>query len=153
MSEIVEKVKELCETISKDSQFIRCQKIVDVFINDKEKNSEYQALLEKQRTLHSKKMDGKLTQDDVDSFDAECERVFALPAVSEFLEAQDALDQLNDLISRYVELTFEFGRVPTQSELEDEIEAEEELAEMHHHGCGDPDCDCEEDCGDNCSCK
>ena len=153
MSLIAKKVKELCETIASDTQFSKCQKIVDSFIKNEESNNEYQSLLELQRELHVKKIEGCLSETEVVSFDKRCEEVFSQPAVAEFLDAQDALDQLNDLINRYVELTFEFGRVPTASEIEEEVAAEEELSDMHHHGCGDPDCGCEEDCGDDCSCN
>ncbi len=143
-SAIVTKVIELCETVSSDAQFKKCQGIVDQFINNPEDNQDYQDLLEFQRGLNLKKMDGELTQDEIDAFDVKCEEVFSQPAVAEFLESQDALDQLSDLLNRYVELTFEFGRVPTDAELVEEQEAEEELhdhAHSHEGGCGD-DCGC-----------
>jgi len=158
MSLIAEKTMELCQTIAADSQFVKFQQIVDAFIKNEDGHREYQDLLELQRTLHGKKMEGTLTQDEINAFDEKCNVVFAQPVVAEFLEAQDALDQLNDMISRHVELTFEFGRVPTKTELEEELEAESELNDHHHAcdnedcGCGD-DCGCDDDCGDDCSCS
>ena len=135
MSLIREKAVELCQVIASDEQFIKFQKIVDNFINDKEINSDYQSLLELQRELNIKKIEGKLTQPEIDEFDRKCDEVFSQSAVAEFLEAQDALDQLLDMLNRYVELTFEFGRVPTEKEVDEEARAEEELAEQHEHDC------------------
>jgi len=144
---------ELCQTIATDAQFSKCQQIVDTFIKDEEGHREYQDLLELQRDLHGKKMEGTLTQEEIGLFDEKCNTVFAQPAVSEFLEAQDALDQLSDMINRHVELTFEFGRVPTQDELKEERDAEDELNSHHHNGCDNDDCECEDDCGEDCSCS
>lgn len=134
MSLIREKLVELCDTISSDEKFVRYQKIVDEFINDNDVNSDYQELLELQKELNIKKLEEKLTSDDVDYFDAECARVFAQPKVSEFLEAQDALDQLLDMVNRYVELTFEFGKTPTEEEVAEEEKAEEEIEAEVSHG-------------------
>ena len=141
MSLVVKKTIELCEAIAADVKFVKCQKVIDAFVNNEGDNKEYQNLLEEQGVLDDKKIEGNLSDDEILTFEAKCTKVFALPAVSEFLGAQDSLDQLTELINRHVDLTLEFGRVPTSAELEEECDVENELDDAHGHGdCGDSSC-------------
>lgn len=158
--EILAKVIQLCTEITENEQFKDNYNAIENFVKDGENNGDYLQLLEAQGELQQKKHEGTLTEEEIYGFEDECTRVFAQEPVKNFLEAQDALDQLGELSTKFIELTIARGAVPSIDDVVEEIQAEHAHAHGHAHGegCGDDhECcgeheDGEHGCGDDCGC-
>ena len=158
--EILAKVVHLCTEMTENEQFKACHKTIENFVQDEENNSDYLQLLQLQSDLHLKKNEGTLTEGEIHGFEDECARVFAQKPVKVFLEAQDALDQLGELATKFIELTVARGVVPTIDEVISEVDEEHGHSHGHGCGCGDDDHECcgghedgEHGCGDDCGCR
>ncbi len=115
---IVQKTRELCETIVQQPQFQSIRQRVDAFLADAEAQSQYQCLSDLGQQLHDKQHQGQtLTSAEIAAFDRQRD-IFARNAVARaFVEAQEEMHQLQQQISQYVSKTLELGAVPTAEDL------------------------------------
>ena len=122
------KTVDLCEAIVQEPQFQNIRQRVDQFMSNPAAQSQYEKLSEKGRALHEKQHSGaQLTPREVAEFDSEREALFANPVAKGFLDAQEQMHELQQSVSQLVTKTFELGRVPSESDLEEG---------SCGHGCG-----------------
>lgn len=115
---VIEKTKELCETLLAQDSYSRLKGQLDAFVNDSEAQQMYQALSEKQSELVQKQeQSGNLTEEEIKAFEDQRERLLMHPVAGGFVEAQQGFEELRDTIVRYVTKSFELGRVPTADEV------------------------------------
>lgn len=117
---ITSKIIELCATIATDERFNAYRNSVLDFIDNEDKYPDYFKLLSYQEELESKKNGG----DDIS--DEESEQLATLGATAfankdivAFMEAQDALDQVQDLVNNAMSFVMDTGRAPTADEIKE----------------------------------
>jgi cell fate (sporulation/competence/biofilm development) regulator YlbF (YheA/YmcA/DUF963 family) len=125
-SSVLEKTLELCAEIVADPEVNRLQENVERFLNDDAARTQYQSVHERGEELHQKQHAGiKLSSSEIKEFEAARDALFSNQVASDFMEAQEELSKLQKKISKYVNLTLELGRVPT----------EQDIAEASGGGC------------------
>lgn len=115
---VVEKTIELCEALLAQDSYKELKGKLDAFVADPAAQEMYQNLSRKQSELVSKQQSGEeLTEEDIQAFEDDRERLLMHPVAGGFVEAQRGFEELRDLITNYVTKTFELGRVPTEDEV------------------------------------
>jgi cell fate (sporulation/competence/biofilm development) regulator YlbF (YheA/YmcA/DUF963 family) len=126
---VISKTKELCAEIATDPGFLKLQADVERFLNDDAARLQYQSVHERGEELHQKQHAGiELGSAEIREFEAARDALFENPIAVDFMNAQRQLETLQKQIGKYVGMTLELGRVPT----------DEEIAEAEHQGgcCG-----------------
>lgn len=118
-SVIMEKTKELCQTIVDQPEFQGLRRHVDAFMADAAAQSQYQSVVEKGERLQEKQQSGKpLSPAEIQEFEAERETLIKNPVAKGFLDAQQQMHDLRQSVNKYVSKTFEIGRMPTPEDFE-----------------------------------
>ena len=124
---IISKTRELCESIASDDQFQKLQADVERFLNDDAAKLQYQTVHEKGEELHHKQQAGvELGAAEVKAFEDARDTLFDNKTASSFMDAQRSLETMQKQIGKYVSMTLELGRVPS----------DEEIAESENAGGG-----------------
>jgi cell fate (sporulation/competence/biofilm development) regulator YlbF (YheA/YmcA/DUF963 family) len=132
-SSVMEKTRELCAAIAEDQHFAKLQKDVERFLDDDAARLMYQTVHERGEELHHKQHAGvKLAPAEIREFEAARDELMRNEVASAFLDAQGELENLQRTINKYVNMTLELGRVPT----------EKDIVESEQGGC----------CGGGCGC-
>ena len=117
---IISKTKELCAQIASDEKFIQLQTAVECFLSDPAAKLQYQTVHEKGEELHHKQHAGvELGSSEIKSFEDARDALFETKVAADFMDAQRTLEAMQKDISRYIGMTLELGRVPTDKEIED----------------------------------
>lgn len=115
---VISKTKELCASLLELESYKRMKSQLDAFVEDQEAQQMYQALSQKQSELVQKQeTTGDLTEEEIQAFEDQRERLLMHPVAGGFVEAQQGFEELRDTIVRYVTKTFELGRVPSEDEV------------------------------------
>jgi cell fate (sporulation/competence/biofilm development) regulator YlbF (YheA/YmcA/DUF963 family) len=132
-SSVMTKTRELCAAIAADAHFTKLQKDVERFLSDDGARLMYQTVHQRGEELHQKQHSGiKLAPSEISEFESARDALMSNEVASAFLDAQDELESLQKTIGKYVNMTLELGRVPT----------EQDIAESEKGGC----------CGGGCGC-
>jgi cell fate (sporulation/competence/biofilm development) regulator YlbF (YheA/YmcA/DUF963 family) len=133
-SSVMEKTRELCAAIAEDKHFAKLQKDVERFLDDDAARLMYQTVHERGEELHHKQHAGvKLSPTEIREFEAARDELMRNDVASAFLDAQGELENLQRTINKYVNMTLELGRVPT----------DKDIAESEKGGCcGGGGCGC-----------
>jgi cell fate (sporulation/competence/biofilm development) regulator YlbF (YheA/YmcA/DUF963 family) len=125
---VLDKTRELCSTILAQPNMTTIRKNIDTFMADQSSRSQYEALMAKGQELHDKQHRSlPLTGEEVGAFEKQREAVINNPVARGFLDAQQALHELQEQVQKHVSKTLELGRMPT----------EEDMSEGScGHGCG-----------------
>jgi len=126
---VLNKTKELCAEIAADPSFLKLQADVERFLSDDAARLQYQSVHERGEELHHKQHAGiELGSGEIRDFEAARDALFENTIAVDFMNAQRQLEALQKQIGKYVSMTLELGRVPT----------DEEIAEAEHSGgcCG-----------------
>ena len=116
---VVEKTRELCQSILDDPQYQSMKRHIDVFMNDDDAKTQYQLVLDKNDHLTHKQSQGlQLTDQEVDEFEALRAKLFNNPVAKSFMEAQGLMQEIHQSVQKYISKTFELGRVPEAEDLE-----------------------------------
>ena len=125
---VLEKTRELCQTIVSQPEFISIRKRVDSFMADATAQAQYQSLSERSHYLQHKQAQGLQLEDaEVTAFDKERDAFFGNPIAKDFMDAQEEMQQVQQSVNQMVTKTFELGRVPEETELDNG---------SCGHGCG-----------------
>lgn len=117
-SAVMTKTRELCAAIAGDEHFSRLQKDVERFLDDDCARLMYQTVHERGEELHQKQHAGiKLAPTEIREFEAARDELMRNEVASSFLEAQGELEAMQRTIGKYITMTLELGRVPTEGEL------------------------------------
>jgi len=117
---IISKTKELCATIAGDAQFIKLQADVERFLSDDSAKLQYQSVHEKGEELHHKQHAGvELGTSEIKAFEDARDSLFDNRIAADFMDAQRTLESIQKDIAKYVSMTLELGRVPTDKEIEE----------------------------------
>lgn len=117
---ILQKTRELCETILQQPQFQSIRRRVEAFLADPEAQSQYECLSDLGQQLHDKQSQGlTLTSAEIAAFDRQREIFARNPVAAGFVEAQEEMHQMQQQITQYVSKTLELGAVPAEGDLAD----------------------------------
>ena len=116
---VVQKTRELCETIVRQDQFADMLARVDRFLADAPAQQLYQEASHSQEQLVAKQEEGiDLTAEEIDAYERQRESLFANEVAGDFLAARQEMQKVQDTVAQYVSLTFELGRVPSEDDLQ-----------------------------------
>jgi cell fate (sporulation/competence/biofilm development) regulator YlbF (YheA/YmcA/DUF963 family) len=125
---VMEKTKELCQSILNQPEVRSLRQKIDVFMADNNARGQYETLMEKGQMLHEKQHSGQpLDQREVADFEKLRDSFLKNPVASAFLDAQEELQKMQKSITQLVSKTFELGRIPEAEDLE---------SGSCGHGCG-----------------
>jgi cell fate (sporulation/competence/biofilm development) regulator YlbF (YheA/YmcA/DUF963 family) len=117
-SSVITKTRELCASIANDPHVVMLQGQVERFLNDDAARLQYQSVHERGEELHHKQHAGiQLGAAEIREFEAAREALFENEIARDFLSAQQELEKLQKEIGKYVSMTLELGRVPTEDDI------------------------------------
>jgi len=127
-TKIEEKTRELCQTIVEQPEMSSIRRRIDTFLADSGARGQYEAVMSKGNALHEKQHSGQpLDGVEVAEFEKHRDELLKNPVARAFLDAQEELHGMQHSIQKVVSKTFELGRVPTATDLEEG---------SCGHGCG-----------------
>lgn len=114
---VIQKTKELCQTILDQPAYQEMKRTIQAFIADPDMSAHYQRLCDKQDALHHKHEHGEMiTDEEVADFEKDETNFLANPVAQGFIDAQRQMHKIEQTISAYVRKTFETGRLPTEDD-------------------------------------
>lgn len=118
VSTIEKRIQELCEAIVADSGIKTARDQAETFLADEEAVALYRDMATLGRSLHHKQHQGEEpTPMEMNRYTDLQNRCDAHPLVSAFIEAQETLGDVAELVNKYVSKTLERGSVPSESEV------------------------------------
>lgn len=115
---ILEKTRELCQTIVDQPEFQQIRARIDAFLADAQARLLYETVLERGELLQQKQRAGlPLSQEEIDEFETSRELLLNNPVARAFIEAQHQIQQIQAAVTHWVTKTFEIGRVPTEADM------------------------------------
>lgn len=115
---VVQKTKELCQTILEQPSMRSIRERIDAFMADDKTRGAYDDLVNKGQALqHKQQMSMPLSGDEISDFEKHRDTLLQNPVARGFLDAQEELHQVQQSIHKYVNKTLELGRMPTDDEL------------------------------------
>jgi cell fate (sporulation/competence/biofilm development) regulator YlbF (YheA/YmcA/DUF963 family) len=116
---IVQKTRELCQSILDHPEFQTLRRDIDVFMSNESAKGDYQSLVEKSEELNHKQHQGvQLTQDEITAYESQRERVVNNPVAAGFIRAQQEVHGIQESVNKFLSKTFELGRVPSSEDLD-----------------------------------
>ena len=118
-SPVIEKTKELCETLMEQPSFHDIRNRIEAFAGDASSREQYNRLCDMQEKLQAKDGQGlELSDEEIAAYEKEREALFANPVASAFMDAQQELHKLQQTVGQYISKTFKLGRLPTDADFE-----------------------------------
>jgi len=125
---VVQKTKELCQTILDQPEFQTMRQQIESFMANDEAKLQYQLLSERGEYLRHKQQQGlQLSDEEASEFEEQREQFLNNPVARGFLNAQQEMHKVRESVGQFVSKTFELGRVPN---------AEDFDSGSCGHGCG-----------------
>ncbi|HMC27837.1 MAG TPA: YlbF family regulator [Verrucomicrobiae bacterium] len=119
---IVQKTRELCQTIVEQPEFQSIRQRIDTFMADDVAKVQYQTVVEKGDMLqHKQQMGLPMSAEEISDFEKNRDALINNPVARDFLDAQQAMQKVQESVGQYVAKTFELGRPPSEEDF---------------HGCG-----------------
>lgn len=116
---VLDQTLNLCRTILDQPEFVLHTEKIEKFLADDKAKEVYMSVTERGQELHQMQHQGvEIAEDDARAFGDLREGMMANPVISDFLEAQDALNSTHQKISTYVAKTLELGRIPSEEDLQ-----------------------------------
>ena len=105
--------EQLCEAIVNQDGFAVLYKKIEAFINDEKLKYEYGVLNDRGTLLQQRQQNGmEIKEDEIMEFEKLREEFMNNTVATDFLEAQEEVQQLQDKIHQVIAKSFEIGRVP-----------------------------------------
>jgi len=115
---ITEKTLELCSAIVAQPDFGDIRQRIDAFMADDKSRAQYESLMTKGQALNDKQQRAlPLSGEEISDFEKDREALLGNPVARGFLDAQEALHEIQESVQKYVAKTLELGRVPTEEDL------------------------------------
>lgn len=119
-SAITQRALELCQAIVEQPDFSALKEKFDAFMRNELLKFEYQQVNGLGEMLQMKHSQGiELEPDEVMRFEALREKLMSDPVTQGFMEAQEQMQQLHEVVQRFLNRTFELGRRPEYVDVHD----------------------------------
>ena len=120
-SQVMTKTKELCAVIAGDPEYKGLLDKVERFLDDEAAKLQFQSVQERGQELQQKQSAGlELSDGEVQDFEAARSALLENSVARDFLDAQDSLQSVQVAIGKYVGMTLELGRVPSDEDFQDQ---------------------------------
>jgi cell fate (sporulation/competence/biofilm development) regulator YlbF (YheA/YmcA/DUF963 family) len=117
-SPVMQKTRELCQTILDDPSLRAIRQRIDTFMADDSARSQYDGVVEKGQALQQKQqMSMPLSGEEVAEFEKQRDALLQNPIARDFLDAQEELHEVQHSVQKLVSKTLELGRLPTEEDL------------------------------------
>jgi cell fate (sporulation/competence/biofilm development) regulator YlbF (YheA/YmcA/DUF963 family) len=127
-SGIIQKTLDLCQAVVDQPDFQDLKQKLDTFLADEYLKFQFQQVNQLGELLQMKHSGGvEIGEEEIAQFETLRQEVMGNPAAIAFLEAQEQMQKLHQVVGRYLDRTFELGRRP-------------EFDEMNDGSCGNCDC-------------
>jgi cell fate (sporulation/competence/biofilm development) regulator YlbF (YheA/YmcA/DUF963 family) len=118
-SVIIQKTRELCQTILDQPDFQAIRQRIASFEADHQAQALLQSLNEKRESLERKQEDGTpLTKSEIAEFEQRRDAFLGHPVASAYMDAQQEMHDLRKTVNTYLTRTLELGRLPLAADLE-----------------------------------
>ena len=115
---IVQKTRELCQSILEHPDFQSVRRNIDAFMADEKARQDYESLVERSEELNHKQHQGvQLSEQEINDFKSQRERVVNNPLAANFIRAQQEMHGIQEQVNKYLSKTMELGRVPSEDDL------------------------------------
>ena len=115
---VMQKTRELCQTILDQPNMQSIRQRIDAFMGDDQTRSLYDSLVNKGQALQQKQqMAVALTGEEIADFEQHRENLMKNSVARNFMDAQEELHQVQQSVHQYVNKTLELGRLPTDEEM------------------------------------
>ena len=116
---VLEKTRELCETLLTEPSVNSIRQRIDTFMADDRSRSQYEAVMAKGQALHEKQHNSlPLSGEEITDFEKQREALLTNPVARGFLDAQEEMNALQEMIQKHVAKTLELGRLPSSEDFE-----------------------------------
>ena len=116
---VLEKTRELCETLLSEPAVTSIRQRIDTFMADDRSRSQYEAVMAKGQALHEKQHNSlPLSGEEITEFESQREALLTNPVARGFLDAQEEMHSLQEMIQKQVAKTLELGRLPGAEDFE-----------------------------------
>ena len=117
---ILQKTRELCQTILEQPEFQAVRRHIDSFLSDEEAKMQYQLVMERGEGLQQKQQSGAaLTPEEIAEFERQRDALVNNPVARAFLDAQQEMHTMQESVGQFVSKTFELGRLPSPEDFSD----------------------------------
>ncbi len=114
---IMQKTKELCQTILDQPDMQSLRQRIDAFMGDEGSRNQYESLVNKSQFLQQTQQSRPLAPEEIAEFEKEREALMNNPVARGFLDAQEEMHHVQQTVHQYVSKTLELGRLPTEDDL------------------------------------
>ncbi len=116
---VLQKTKELCQTILEQPNMRSIRQRIDAFLDDEQSRAQYDGVVNKGQVLQQKQQSSEpLSGDEIQDFERDRDALLQNPVARGYLDAQEELHQVKQSVHKYVSKTLELGRLPTDEDLE-----------------------------------
>ena len=119
-SGIVQKTLDLCQAVVEQSDFQAVKEKFDAFVADEFLKFQFQQVNDLGSLLQMKQSEGlEVTAEERATFEEMREKFLSNPIAQGFLDAQQQMQQLHQVVGKFIDKTFELGRRPEYDDLQD----------------------------------
>jgi len=119
-SPITRKTLELCQTIVSQADFQSLKAKLDSFMRDEVVKFQFQQINELNEILQMRQQSGmEIKEAEIAQFEVLREDLMKNPVAQGYIEAQQEMQKLHETIGRFVNKTFELGRLPEYEDVFD----------------------------------
>jgi cell fate (sporulation/competence/biofilm development) regulator YlbF (YheA/YmcA/DUF963 family) len=119
-SGIVRKTLDLCQAVVEQPDFQAVKEKFDAFVADEFLKFQFQQVNDLGQLLQMKQSDGlEVTAEERATFEEMREKFLSNPVAQGFLDAQQQMQQLHQVVGKFIDKTFELGRRPEYDDLQD----------------------------------
>jgi cell fate (sporulation/competence/biofilm development) regulator YlbF (YheA/YmcA/DUF963 family) len=116
---VIEKTRELCQTILDQPEYQQIRRSVDAFLNNEQAQAQYQELASKGEYLqHKQAQNLPLSGEEISEYESQREKFFSNPVARDFVGAQQTIHKMQETVAQYVAKTFELGRIPSADDFD-----------------------------------
>jgi cell fate (sporulation/competence/biofilm development) regulator YlbF (YheA/YmcA/DUF963 family) len=117
-SVVMQKTKDLCQAILDEPAVQSILTRIQTFMGDEKTRAQYEDLVSKGQSLQEKQQNSvPLTGEEIAGFEQDRDALLGNPVARGFLDAQEEMRTMQQSIQRYVNKTFELGRLPTEEDV------------------------------------
>ncbi len=110
---VMDKTKELCQTILEDPAVSDIRRRIDTFMADDHARGQYESVMTKGQALQEKQQNSlPLSGEEISDFEKQREVLLGNPVARGFLDAQQELHEIQHSIQEHISKTLELGRIP-----------------------------------------
>ena len=116
---LAQKTLAFCREIVALPDFAQFRQDVEAFLKDEEAQGLYRQAAEIGEQLYYKQRQGApITNEELQEYEQKREALLANEVARRFLQAQETMQQVQDLVLRYVTKTLELGHVPEEENIQ-----------------------------------